>query len=134
MTQNIRRVNKICLHGGYFIHCYILLNFVLFFNSSWQSVTIQFMTDSLWLTLMLLQNMKINRLNFLLGLSNFNIIPLLHIMLNFVGQHHTGGISYTSINNNGYFQGIYALCKHIISLTKFTSFSVCRWNVKFSHV
>jgi len=43
-------------------------------------------------------------------------------MLNFVGQHHTGGISYTSINNNGYFQGIYALCKHTISLENFTSF------------
>jgi len=43
-------------------------------------------------------------------------------MLNFIGQHHTGGISYTSINNNGYFQGIYALCKHTISLTNFTSF------------
>jgi hypothetical protein len=43
-------------------------------------------------------------------------------MLNFIGQHHTGGISYTSINKNGYFQGIYALCKHTISLTNFTSF------------
>jgi hypothetical protein len=43
-------------------------------------------------------------------------------MLNFVGQHHAGGIYYTSINNNGYFQGIYALCKHTISLTNFTSF------------
>jgi hypothetical protein len=30
-------------------------------------------------------------------------------MLTFVGQHHAGGIYYTSINNNGYFQGIYAL-------------------------
>ena len=48
---------------------------------------------------------------FCFGLSNCNIIPLFHIMLNFIGQHHTGGISYTSINNNGYFQGIYALCK-----------------------
>jgi hypothetical protein len=29
---------------------------------------------------------------------------------------------------------IYALCKHTISLTNFTYFSVWRWNVKFSHV
>ena len=29
---------------------------------------------------------------------------------------------YTSINNNGYFHGIYVLCKHTISLTNFTSF------------
>ena len=43
-------------------------------------------------------------------------------MLNFVGQHHTGGISYKSINNNGYFQWIYALCKYTISFTNFTSF------------
>ena len=35
--ENVRRVNKICLHCGHFIHCYILLNFVLFFSSSWQS-------------------------------------------------------------------------------------------------
>jgi hypothetical protein len=47
-------------------------------------------------------------------------------MLNFIGQHHTGGISYTSINNNAYFQGIYALCKHTILLTNFTPFSECR--------
>jgi hypothetical protein len=38
--ENVRRVNKICLHGGHFIHCYVLLNFVLFFSSSWQCVTI----------------------------------------------------------------------------------------------
>jgi hypothetical protein len=36
--ENVRRVNKICLHCGHFIHCYILLNFVLFFSSSWPSV------------------------------------------------------------------------------------------------
>ena len=61
---------------------------------------------------------------FCFGLSNCNIIPLLHIhvMLNFIGQHHTGGISYTSLNNNGYFHGIYALCKHTISLTNFSFF------------
>ena len=28
----------------------------------------------------------------------------------------------TSIYNNGYFQGMYALCQHTISLTHFTSF------------
>jgi hypothetical protein len=33
--KNVRRVNKICLHCGHFIHCYILLNFVLFFSTSW---------------------------------------------------------------------------------------------------
>ena len=38
--ENVRRGNNICLHCGHFIHCYILLNFVLFFSSSWQSVTI----------------------------------------------------------------------------------------------
>ena len=38
--ENVSRVNKICLNCGYFIHCYILLNVVLFFSSSWQSVTI----------------------------------------------------------------------------------------------
>jgi len=38
--DNIRRVNKICLNCGHFIHCYILLNVVLYFSSSWQSVTI----------------------------------------------------------------------------------------------
>jgi hypothetical protein len=38
--ENIWRVNKICLHCGKFIHCYILLNFVLFFRSSWQYVPI----------------------------------------------------------------------------------------------
>ena len=27
-------VNNICLHCGHFIHCYILLNFVLFYSSS----------------------------------------------------------------------------------------------------
>jgi len=42
---------------------------------------------------MSLQKMKI--VIFCFGLSNFNIIPLLQKMLNFVGQHHTGGISYT---------------------------------------
>ena len=26
--ENVRRVNKICLHCGHFIHCYILLNFI----------------------------------------------------------------------------------------------------------
>jgi len=26
--KNVRRVNKICLHCGHFIHCYILLNLV----------------------------------------------------------------------------------------------------------
>jgi hypothetical protein len=30
--ENVRRVNKIWLHCGHFIHCYILLNFVLFFS------------------------------------------------------------------------------------------------------
>jgi len=29
---------------------------------------------------------------------------------------------HTSIYNNGYFQGMYALCQHTISLTIFTSF------------
>jgi hypothetical protein len=56
--------------------------------------------DSLGLlvTLMSLQNMKRNYLNcFVFGLSNFNIIPLLPIMLNFVGQHHTSWLFYTSI-------------------------------------
>ena len=60
--------------------------------------------------------------NFAFGLSNFNIIPLLHKILNFVSQHHTDGISYTSININGYFQGICVLCKQTISLANFTSF------------
>jgi hypothetical protein len=55
-------------------------------------------------------------------------------MLNFVGQHHTGGISYTSINSNGYFQGIDALCKHTISLTKFTSFFQFAGEVSNSHM
>ena len=55
-------------------------------------------------------------------------------MLNFFGQHHTGGISYTSINNNGYFQGIDALCKHTISLTKFTSFFQFAGKVSNSHM
>jgi len=43
-------------------------------------------------------------------------------MLNFFSQHHTGGISYTSINNNSYFQGMYVLFKQTISLANFTSF------------
>jgi hypothetical protein len=38
--ENIRRVNKICLHCGHFIHGYFLLNFVLYFSSSLQTVTI----------------------------------------------------------------------------------------------
>jgi hypothetical protein len=38
--ENVKRVNNICLHCDHFIHCYIYLNFVLFFSSSWQSVTI----------------------------------------------------------------------------------------------
>ena len=38
--ENVRRVNKICLHCGHFIHCYFLLNFVLYFSSSLQTVTI----------------------------------------------------------------------------------------------
>ena len=59
--------------------------------------------------------MKINHLIFCFGLSNFNIIPLLHMTLNFLGQHYTNWIFYISINNNGYFQGIYALCQHTIS-------------------
>jgi hypothetical protein len=61
-------------------------------------------------------------------------MSLLHIMLNFVGQHHTGGISYTSINNNDYFQGIYALCKHTISLTNFTSFFQFAGEMSNSHM
>jgi hypothetical protein len=32
--ENVKRVNKICIHCGHFIHCYILLNSVLFFSSS----------------------------------------------------------------------------------------------------
>ena len=77
---------------------------IIFFSSSWQSVTI----------------------------SNTHVITehenkssyffVLACMLNFVGQHHTNWIFYTSINNNGYFHGIYVLCKHTISLTNFTSF------------
>ena len=63
-----------------------------------------------------------------------HLIGTLYIMLNFVGQHHTSWIVYTSINNNDYFPRMYALCKHTISLTNFTSFSICRWNIKFSHV
>ena len=59
-----------------------------------------------------------NRILFCFGLFNCNIIPL----FNFVGQHHTGRITYRFINNTGYFQGIYLLCKHTISLTNFTSF------------
>ena len=38
--ENVKRVSKISIHCGHFIHCYILLNSVLFFSSSWQSVTI----------------------------------------------------------------------------------------------
>jgi hypothetical protein len=29
--ENVKRVNKICIHCGHFIHCYILLNSVSFF-------------------------------------------------------------------------------------------------------
>jgi hypothetical protein len=58
--ENVRRVNKICLHCGHFIHCYILLNFVYFFSSPWQCVTISVMS---------LQNMKI--VIFCFGLSNW---------------------------------------------------------------
>ena len=36
--ENVRRVNKIL--WSFLKHCYMLLNFVLFFRSSWQSVTI----------------------------------------------------------------------------------------------
>jgi hypothetical protein len=38
------------------------------------------------------------------------------VLFNFVGQHHTSWIFYTSINNSGYFQGIYALCDQILHL------------------
>ena len=69
--ENVRRVNKICLHCGHFIHCYILLNFLLLVSSSWQYVT----NSS---SLMSWQNRKII-FCFCFGLSNCNIIPLLHI-------------------------------------------------------
>jgi hypothetical protein len=127
-SENVRRVNKICLQCGHFIPCYFLLNFVLYFISSLQTVTISntHVTTE--------HENKSSKLFFCFGLSNFNIIPLLHIMFNVLGQHYTSWMFYTFLNNNGYFQGIYALCKHIISLTNFTYFSVWRWNVKFSHV
>jgi hypothetical protein len=38
--DNVKRVHKICIHCGHFIHCYILLNYVLYVSRSWQSVTI----------------------------------------------------------------------------------------------
>ena len=44
--------------------------------------------DSLWLLVILI--LALQNIN----LSNFNIIPLLHIILNFVGQHHTSWIFY----------------------------------------
>ena len=77
--ENVRRVNNIL--WSFLKHCYILLNFVLFLA----------VHDSLWLlvTLMSLQSMKINHLNFLFGLvycsiSLVNIIPaefLIHLLL-----------------------------------------------------
>ena len=38
--ENVKRVNKICIHCGHFIHCCILLNSALYFSSSWRSLTI----------------------------------------------------------------------------------------------
>ena len=40
---------------------------------------------------------------------------------------------HTSIYNNGYFQGIYALCQHTISLTNFTSFQFAD-EMSYSHI
>ena len=40
--ENVKRLKKICIHCGHFIHCYILLNVVSFFSSSWQSVTMYY--------------------------------------------------------------------------------------------
>jgi hypothetical protein len=112
--ENVRRVNKIL--WSFLKHCYMLLNFVLFCRSSWQSVTISNTHDT---------TEHENKSSYFFVLA---------CMLNFVGQHHASWICYTSINNNGYFYGIYVLCKHTISLTNFTSFPVCRWNVKFLHI
>ena len=52
-------------------------------------------------------------------MSKFNIFPLLHILLSFVGQHHTNCILYASVNNNGYYQGIYASHSQILHLFQF---------------
>jgi hypothetical protein len=52
-------------------------------------------------------------------MSKSNIFPLLHVILSFVGQHHTNWIVYASINNNGYFQGIYASHSQILHLFQF---------------
>ena len=123
--ENVRRVNNICLHCGHFLHCYILLNFVLFVLE---------VHDSLWLLIVHSCHYRTCK-SYFCFVSTW-LIPLFHILLNFVGQHHAAGISYTSINNNGYFQGIDALCKHTWHLTHkiYTFSSGCRWSVKFSHV
>ena len=94
--ENVRSVNKICLHCGHFIPCYIMLIFFEF-------VAVH---DSLWL--LVVHPCYYRTWNPYFGLSNCNIIPLAYtfVMLNFVCQLHTGRISYTSINNNGYFQGM----------------------------
>jgi phosphotransferase system glucose/maltose/N-acetylglucosamine-specific IIC component len=122
--ENVRKVNIV-----------VILYIVIFFWMLYYLILAVDDSLGLLVTLMSLQNMKRNYLNcFVFGLSNFNIIPLLPIMLNFVGQHHTSWFFYTSININGYFQRMYALCKHTISLTNFTSVSICRWNNKSSHL
>ena len=46
--KNVRRVNKICLHCGHFIHCYILLNLYYFLavhDSLWLLVTLILTTE-----------------------------------------------------------------------------------------
>ena len=110
--ENVRRVSKIL--WSFLKHCYILLNFVLFFSSSWHSVT---MSNTLVTT----EHEHKSSYSFFVGLYA--------CMLDFVGQHYTSWIFYTSINNNGFFHGIYVLCKHTISLINFTSFSVGKWNI-----
>ena len=113
--ENVRRVTKIL--WSFLKHCYILLNFVLFFSSSWQSVTISIKHSCHYRT----------------RKKSFYFF-VLACMLNFVGQHHTSWICYTSINNNGYYYGIYVLCKYTISLTQFTSFFQFAGEMSNSHM
>ena len=59
--ENVKRVNKICVHCGHFIHCYILLNSVLFLA----------VLDRLWLVTLILTTEHENKS------SNFLVLACL---------------------------------------------------------
>jgi hypothetical protein len=112
--ENVRRVTKIL--WSFLKHCYILLNFVLFYSSSWQSVTISIKHSCHYRT------RKKIILIFCFGLyAQFRWSTSYQLNL-------------LSINKNGYFHGMYVLCKCTISLTQFTSFFQFAGEMSNSHM